>query len=145
MSVTDDTIMPDGRPFVEWHYELMTMRRKEGEARDLMNEAKELMLLAGITTVTRLRDPANHDILISINASDLVHARDIETAYLSHVKLYRLVQGIRQKMNVRLDVGGWPIFGSPDAVDFFSFCQQLDSDGREALFKFLVKWKEQEK
>lgn len=64
--MTDDSIMPDGRPLFAWRNELEMLRSKEQSVHEKLKEAHRLSKLAGIVEIYREQNPHSLEMILRI-------------------------------------------------------------------------------
>lgn len=70
--ITDEIIMPDGRPFFAWNNELSMLRQHEIDLASREVELNHLAKILGVVRIEREQDQKTLDITIKIKCVDML-------------------------------------------------------------------------
>lgn len=87
LEVTDNTIMPDGRPFFAWGNELSMLRKQRPEISARNRELNHLMQLLQIAHIEQQKDWATGDLIIRLRMVDAIKANDPKGVYKQYQKV----------------------------------------------------------
>ncbi len=78
MIITDNTIMPDGRPFFAWKNEIAMIRGKEISLDEERKRLKELFRIFRVLEMKKEELPESGHIIIKIARSDIALNKDFK-------------------------------------------------------------------
>lgn len=87
--LTDETIMPDGRPLFAWRNELEYLRSGDKRVEDKTKELNKMMELCNIAKIECEKDPTTNDIVVRFQMRDFVKSSnpDLTKIYRKHTQI----------------------------------------------------------
>lgn len=74
MIITDETIMPDGRPFFAWRNELEMLRSEVQALKPAQDRVSDQMRLLNIARIESIQEPWSGDLVIRFRMIDRVNS-----------------------------------------------------------------------